>query len=100
MKKVSFDCKTNFKNKIVNRKVLIKNVSIKKRNYDMYKAHVSALRLQEELKNEKKFNLRHKKEVLVEYLLYKNNLYSQITRIYRISNIRLNELIKMLLHHK
>ena len=97
MKKVSFDSNTNFKNKIINRKVFTKNVSIKKRNYNYYKAHITALRLRQEILDEKKFNERYRKEILAEYLLYKHNLYYQISKIYRISNVSLDKLIKRLL---
>ena len=97
MKKVSFDSNTNFKNKIINRKVFTKNVSIKKRNYNMYKSYLTGLRIQQEILDEKKFNERYRKESLAEYLLYKNKLYYQISKIYRISNVSLDKLIKRLL---
>jgi len=70
---------------------------IKKRNYNSIKARMTALRLEREIQNEKIYRIRHKKEVMLEYLLYKNKLYSHIIKLHRLTDKQINKMINVFL---
>lgn len=101
MKKVSFKtCCKNTKPKNENIKKLSfsdRFFNKKERSYSQTKALNVAERLHQELQDNIKYNKRHKKETLAEYLLMKYKMYYQINKVYRLSDLSLNLLIKRLL---